>query len=83
MEKYWTKEKCFEVAKTCKTIKEFIKNYNTAYIQSIIHGWRKDYTWLERTIKLDMETPNYLIYPLFYLLHIVHYYIPYCMYLYN
>jgi predicted GIY-YIG superfamily endonuclease len=62
MEKYWTKEKCFEVAKTCKTIKEFIKNYNTAYVKSIIHGWRKDYTWLERTIKLDMETPNYLIY---------------------
>jgi len=62
MEKYWTKERCYEVAKTCKTIKEFINNYNTAYVKSIINGWRKEYTWLERSIKIDMETPNYLIY---------------------
>lgn len=59
---YWTKEKCLEVAKACETIKEFSTKYATAYIKSVVKGWRKDYTWLKRSIEIDMFTPNYLIY---------------------
>lgn len=63
MEKpYWTEERCYSAAKNCNTIKEFINKYPTAYVRSIQKGWRANYTWLKRTIELDMETPNYLIY---------------------
>lgn len=49
--KIWTEEKCLEVAKKCKTIKEFRENYITAHDVSKKNGWFKNYTWLVRAIK--------------------------------
>lgn len=59
---YWSEKRCYEVAKTCKTIKEFSTKYYTAYIKSITHKWRKQYTWLERAQKCDLTEPIYCIY---------------------
>lgn len=59
---YWTEETCLEAAKKCKTIKEFSITYPSAYIKSIKNGWRIEYTWLKRAIKLDVISKTYLIY---------------------
>lgn len=60
--RYWSEERCLEVAKQCKTIKEFTMKFPTAYRTSIQKGWREDYTWLERSYKIDMTAKIYLIY---------------------
>jgi hypothetical protein len=39
---YWTKDKCFEVAKTCKSIKDFKTKYATAYSKSLKNKWSSD-----------------------------------------
>lgn len=39
---YWTKERCISQMKTCKTKKEFRKNYNSAYIIALKNGWMKE-----------------------------------------
>lgn len=49
--KIWTEEKCMEVAKKCKTIKEFREKYVSAHDASKKNGWFDKYTWLERAIK--------------------------------
>ena len=36
---YWTKERCIEAAKECKTKSEFNKRYSGAYNSSKDHGW--------------------------------------------
>lgn len=36
---YWTKERCHEIALTCKTRKEFAVKYNRPYRNSRINGW--------------------------------------------
>lgn len=36
---YWTKERCHEIALTCKTRKEFSVKYNRPYRNSRINGW--------------------------------------------
>ena len=59
---YWSEERCFNAAKSCETIKEFSTKYNTAYIKSITHGWRKKYLWLKPTEKYDLNEPIYCIY---------------------
>ena len=49
--KIWTKERCLEAAKQCKTMKEFREKFITAHDVSKKNGWFKDYNWLERAIK--------------------------------
>ena len=49
--KIWTKEKCLEAAKQCKTMKEFRENFITAHDVSKKNGWFNEYTWLKRAIK--------------------------------
>lgn len=36
---YWTKERCIEAGKKCRTKSEFIKFYNGAYASSLKNGW--------------------------------------------
>lgn len=36
---YWTKERCIEAGKKCKTKGEFIKKYYGAYSSAVKHGW--------------------------------------------
>lgn len=43
----WTKEKCFEVARTCRSKSELNKLYPYAYSAACKKGWIKDYTWFE------------------------------------
>jgi hypothetical protein len=54
---YWTKEKCAEVAKLCKTVSEFQNNYSSAYNNSI------NYKWLDEFSKLYFKSP---IKPMYY-----------------
>ena len=49
--KYWTKERSFDAAKECKTIKEFRAKYSGAYYASVNNKWINDYTWFDRTRK--------------------------------
>ena len=39
---YWTKERCMEVGRKCRTKSEFIKSYNGAYVSSIKNGWYEE-----------------------------------------
>ena len=48
---YWTKERCFEAAKECKTRSEFQKTHKSAYSYANKNGWLKDYTWFEEKCK--------------------------------
>ena len=43
----WTKNKVFEVAKTCKTRTEFSKKYKGAYVKALNKGWLSEMTWFE------------------------------------
>lgn len=36
---YWTKERCIEAGKKCKTKGEFVKKYYGAYSSAVRHGW--------------------------------------------
>lgn len=40
--KYWSKDKCFNVALECKTRKEFYKKYHSAYVIASKNKWLKD-----------------------------------------
>lgn len=46
---YWTEEKCLEIARKCKTLYEFSRDYSGAYASSRRNGWIDKYTWLTRT----------------------------------
>lgn len=59
---YWDEQTCFDSAKKCKTIKEFSLKFPRAYVLSCEHGWRKNYTWLKRSVALDETSLSYLIY---------------------
>lgn len=59
---YWTEKRCYDAAKECDTIKEFSSKYYYAYIKSITHNWRKNYTWLKRNQECDLNEPIYCIY---------------------
>ena len=43
----WTKEKCYEIAKTCSYKSELKYKCDGAYRAALKHGWIKDYTWFE------------------------------------
>ena len=45
--RYWTKGRCREVAKRCKTLSEFKIKYRGAYASAAKNGWLEEYTWLE------------------------------------
>lgn len=44
-----TYESCFDAAKECTTIKEFLTRYPSKYAVSCKKGWRKDFVWLQNT----------------------------------
>lgn len=46
--KKWTKDKCFEAAKKCKTLKEFREKFITAHDVSKKNNWFKEYYWLKK-----------------------------------
>ena len=48
----WTKEKCKEIALTCKTKTEFKQMNASAYHAARVNNWLKDYTWFINTSKL-------------------------------
>ena len=50
----WTYDKCYEIAKSCKTKSEFKDVYPKAYSAAKYHKWLKDYTWLI----IDNRKPN-------------------------
>ncbi len=46
---YWNNyENCHEAASQCRTITEFIKKYNAAYVSAKDNGWLKQYIWFKR-----------------------------------
>lgn len=49
---YWTKERCFEMAKKCSTKKEFARK-RKAYDTACENGWINNYDWLIDTITDD------------------------------
>ena len=42
---YWTKERCLDAARECKTQAEFRRKYNTAWGKVYRNGWLKEITW--------------------------------------
>lgn len=42
-----TYDVCYEIAKTCRTKKEFYEKSKTSYQTAHAHKWLKDYTWFE------------------------------------
>ena len=46
----WSYEKCYELAKSCKTPGEFGKLSHGAYMAARRHNWFPDYTWFEKEI---------------------------------
>jgi hypothetical protein len=44
---YYTKEKCYEIAKECTYKSEMKYKCDGAYRTALKHGWIKDYTWFE------------------------------------
>lgn len=44
-ESFWTYERCYEIAKQCKTKKEFYRGHERAYRVATKKGWLNDYTW--------------------------------------
>ncbi len=45
-EDYYTRDVCYEIAKSCKNKTQFIREFPTAYRVSKENGWVEDYTWL-------------------------------------
>lgn len=56
---YYTYEKCYEIAKECCTIKDYLKKCSRAYQVSLKNGWISDYTWFERVAKPNGYWKNY------------------------
>lgn len=44
-DRIWTRDKCYELALTCKTPSEFQSKSRRAYAASKEYGWFDDYTW--------------------------------------
>lgn len=44
-DRIWTRDKCYELALTCKTSSEFQSKSGRAYAVSKEYGWFDDYTW--------------------------------------
>lgn len=44
-ERLWTRERCYELALSCKTASEFQSKSSRAYAASKQYGWFSDYTW--------------------------------------
>lgn len=54
---YWTYDKCYEIAKTCKTRMELKKKSYSAYNASVKNKWIDTYTWFVKgKIKWNYET---------------------------
>ena len=52
----WTREKCYEIAKTCTYKSEMKYKCDSAYRAALKHGWINDYEWLEtNTSKIISE----------------------------
>ena len=48
---YWHNyDNCYKAAKGCKTITEFIKMHNPAYVWANKQGWLKDYNWFVKKL---------------------------------
>ena len=59
---YWDNyENCYNAAKECKTISEFVHRYNRAYLISKKNNWLKDYVWFPKN-KKDSEDPVCLLF---------------------
>ena len=48
---YWTKERCLEIAKECKSRGEFKKKNDSAYQSALRNKWIDEYTWFFPSIK--------------------------------
>lgn len=46
---YWTKERCFDAALTCKNASEFQKNFGSAYHASSVNKWLKEIKYNKQT----------------------------------
>lgn len=53
MKTKWTKEKCYEIAKKYKTLKEFSNNEQNCYVACVKHKYIKEFDWLIRKRKND------------------------------
>ena len=59
---YWDNyENCYNAAKECKTVSEFVHMYNRAYIIAKKNNWLKDYVWFPKN-KKDSEDPVCLLF---------------------
>ena len=54
--RFWTKEKCHEVASKYAEMKTFRTECKDAYNAAMKHKWLKDYTWL--SYKIDVSKPK-------------------------
>lgn len=57
--KKWTYDACYNLAKECKTKKEFQKRSGAAYKSASVNNWLKDYTWFLSTkeaVRLTLKT---------------------------
>lgn len=63
----WTKEKCYEVAKECKTRGEYKKKYPSAYVKSRMKKWINNYTWfappIQNIYKDKIDTVYLYVFP--------------------
>lgn len=57
---YWTRERCYDVAKRYKSYAGFRKHSKGAYGAACKNGWLDDYTWLEKRAVSDK--PIYVVY---------------------
>lgn len=44
---YWNYERCYEIAKSCKTKKEFKEKCKSAYDKAYNKGWMQDFDWFQ------------------------------------
>lgn len=50
---YWTKERCLEIAKVCKSRGELKKKNDSAYQSALRNKWIGEYTWFTKPIKYN------------------------------
>ena len=50
---YWTKERCLELAKDCKSRGELKKKNDSAYQSALRNKWIDEYTWFTKPIKYN------------------------------
>lgn len=67
MKEKWTKEKCYEMAKECKTRGEYKLKYPSAYVKSRIKNWINEYTWfappIQNVYKDKIDTVYLYLFP--------------------